>query len=375
MRVSERLDLGRLATSQLNKNLPVYRWFLFKEGFSRDLVFLLAKTFQLGQRDLILDPFCGSGTVPLACKQLGINCVSFDVHPIMLFASRVKIRDYDADEIKKESKRLLKLKFERPQFNLPDYLSRFFPVSVLEDIIFFKERILELKDENLRDFFLLALMNTAIRCSYAYKDGAVLKVRKRPLPYFRGEFRRRVAQMRHDLMRFDKKSCSIEIRRGDARRLELPDESVDAIITSPPYLGKTEYIHSFRIEQELFLDWEEDMSSFIQLGARDRGGDVDEVKEVVGELSEEALNYFVDMWAVLKEMYRVCKHNSKVALVTSDGCSREGVIEVCQRLSGLAEKVGFRAKKMIILNKRFCTAPSRRKLGVTNESLLVWEKS
>jgi tRNA G10 N-methylase Trm11 len=104
MRVSERPDLGKLATFQPNKNLPVYRWFLFKEGFSRDLVFLLAETFQLTQGDLVLDPFCGSGTVPLACKQLGINCVSFDVHPVMLFTSRVKVRDYDLDEIKRESK-------------------------------------------------------------------------------------------------------------------------------------------------------------------------------------------------------------------------------------------------------------------------------
>jgi ubiquinone/menaquinone biosynthesis C-methylase UbiE len=375
MRVSERPDLGKLATFQPNKNLPVYRWFLFKEGFSRDLVFLLAETFQLTQGDLVLDPFCGSGTVPLACKQLGINCVSFDVHPVMLFTSRVKVRDYDLDEIKRESKRLLKLKFERPQFSSSSFIARFFPRHVLEDIVFFKEKIAELKDEKLRDFFLLALMGAAMRCSYAYKDGAALKVRERRLPYFRGELRRRIAQMCYDLARFDKRSCSIEIKRGDARKLELPDESVDAVITSPPYLGKTEYIYSFRLERELFLNGEENTSSFIQLGARNWEKNINEVKEVVGELHGDSLNYFADMWAVLKEMYRVCKSNSKVGLVASDGCSSEGVIEVCHRLSELAERVGFRAKKMIILNKRFCTTPSRRKLGITNESLLLWEKS
>ena len=58
-KIRERLDMGNMATFIPNKHLPVYHWLYFKEGFSRERVFLLLERFS---PNWVLDPFCGAGT-------------------------------------------------------------------------------------------------------------------------------------------------------------------------------------------------------------------------------------------------------------------------------------------------------------------------
>ena len=374
MKIVEKLRLGRLATFLLNKRLPVYNWFQFKEGFSRDLVFLLAETWGLGGGDLVLDPFTGCGTTSLACQQLGIDSIGYDVHPIMLFASRVKLREYNVEELREAVRELVKSKFERPEVEAPGFVTRVFPKPVLEDITFFKRKILEVEDEGVREFLFLGLMNAAMRCSWARKDGAAIRVVKKPTPPLRKALRRQLLRMCNDVERFERKGSKATIERCDARKLKLEDESVDAVITSPPYLRKLEYIHAYRIEQ-----WLLDMGAPTPqqlIGVREEGAleNFSEVEEFVEGKPLEVKLYFNDMFAAIRELYRVCKPGARIALVTSDACSPEGVVEVCVPLSELAEKTGFKAKRMLVVNRRFCTTPARKKVGVTQEGLLLWEK-
>jgi hypothetical protein len=63
-----------------------------------------------------------------------------------------------------------------------------------------------------------------------------------------------------------------------------------------------------------------------------------------------------------------------VALVTSDAGFSDRVVEVCLPLSRLAEEVGFKARKMLVVNERFCTTPSRRKIGKMQEAIIFLEK-
>jgi len=374
VKIVEKLKLGKLATFLINKRLPVYNWFYFKEAFSRDLVFLLAETWGLGEGDLVLDPFVGCGTTPLACKQLGVDGIGYDVHPIMLFASRVKLRDYDVEELRAAVRVLMKSKFEKLEVEVPGFVARVFPKILLEDIAFFKREILEVENEKVREFLLLGLMNAAMRCSWAHKDGAAIRIFKKPVPPLRKALKRQLLCMCSDVERFKGKACKVTVEHCDARKLKLAEESVDAVVTSPPYLNKREYINAYRIEQQL-LGLDAPASDQL-IGVRE-GGAVEDFSEV-GEFVEgepiEAKLYFKDMFAVIKELYRVCKHGARVCLVASDGCFPEDVVDVCETLSRLAERAGFRAKRVIVVNKRFCTTPARKKVGIARESLLMWER-
>ncbi|MDI6643269.1 MAG: hypothetical protein QMD95_04375 [Candidatus Hodarchaeaceae archaeon] len=375
MKVVEKLQLGRLVTPIPDRRRPIYNWFPLKEAFSRDLVHLLAKTWGLGEGDLVLDTFCGVATAPLACKELGLDCVGFDVHPVLLFASQVKLRDYNVEELRVVARELVKSRYERQEIEAPSFVTRVFSKPALEDMTSFKRKILEVEDEGVRDFLLLGLVNAAMDCSWAYKDGAAIKVVKRPTPPLRKALERWLYGMCSDVEKFKAGAGKCRVERCDARKLKLEDESVDAVITSPPYLGKQEYIHAYRIEQWILGLEGPFADEFIGVRARDIGEeDFSEVAGFVEDKPLEARPYFKDMLLVLRELHRVCKRGARICFVTSDGCYPTGVVEVCETLSKLAERAGFRAKRVIIVNRRYCTTPRRKKLGVAREGLLLWEK-
>ncbi len=359
MKVTKRLALGKLATPLPDRQRPIYRWFQIKESFSSGLVHLLAETWGLRKGELVLDPFCGAGTTPLACKELGIDCVGFEAHPVFLFASCVKLNDYNGVEIREAVEKISSGKFEMAGSEIPAFIERLVQKRILDDVLSLKQKISEVEEQKTRDFLLLGLAASVFESGAVYRDGAVLKPGKGQVANVRHIFRRRLLEMCSDVEEFKGKPCDVRVERGDARNIGIGDCSVDAVITSPPYLQKREYSRAYSIEQWL-------------LGLE--GPKPEGLIGGLGETSEETENYFNDMRDVLNELSRVCKPGARICLVNSDGCSREGVVEVCLRLSEMAREAGFKPKQVVVVNERWCTTPSRRKLGIAKESLLVWEK-
>ncbi len=359
LKISRRLQLGRLVTPLPDRQRPIYRWFQIKESFSSGLVRLLAETWGLGKNELVLDPFCGAGTTPLACRELGIDCMGFEAHPVFLFASRVKLNEYKVEDLRQSVERISQEKFESADSEFPPFIKCLVPKNILADVLSIKQKILEIKEEKARDFMMLGLAASVFESGIVHRDGAVLKPGKGRIANVRNVFRRRLLEMCADVEQFKGKPCDVRVERGDARKIEMSDDSVDAVITSPPYLQKQEYSRAYSVEQWL-LGLEGPKPEEL-IGGR---GGPDEGTEI----------YFQDMRVVLEELSRVCRPGARVCLVVSDGCSPAGVVEACLRLSEMAREAGFKPKQVVVVNERWCTTPSRRKLGIARESLLVWEK-
>ena len=386
-------EWGPLATFIPNKDEPVYNWFYYKEGFAKELVTRLAEAFFLKRGMVVLDPFCGSGTTLLACKQMGMDSLGFDVHPVAVFAAKVKVRDYDSDKLRQEIKTLIKAKFRPPKVPSGGFARRFFHPRTLEDTLFFRNLILENHDRISRDFLLLGLMNVAIKCSYAYKDGAVVKVRKKPVPPLRDMLRRQLFRMAGEAERFkcgekasrdafQPKACETHASFGDSRSLPIEDGSVDCVITSPPYLNKIEYTKIYEIEHELFLNFLEErpaVRTYIGLSMGKLEKDMARLEkildyETVKALPAEAIPYLVDMFQSIEEMHRVCRAGAKLGIVVGNGCFPTGVVDSDILLSRMAESIGFTVDRIAVLNKRWCTRNRTEKVGILRESLLLWEK-
>jgi SAM-dependent methyltransferase len=373
VKFTEAPDLKELVTYIPNKIEPIHNWYYFKEGFSKKLVDNLIDKFDLDNRSLVLEPFCGSGTTVLTCKQRGIRSIGFDVSPFFVFISRVKTRDYDLEKLKKAVDEAISWKFERPS-KLPKekHIRKVFSRYTLEDTIFYKNKILEMDDEYSRDFLLLALVDSAIKSSWTIKDGAVVKIEKKGKPPLKKFFKYKIKKMYKDLKNSDMKPTETSIKMGDARNLELEDGSVDAVITSPPYLNKIEYSKIYDIETSLFFDFpERGMRSHI--GSRVDDIDVSEIG-LDNNLPLSAKAYFKDMNSVLEEMYRVCKDKAKLAIVIGGGCFPDRAIESDRIFAELAERVGFKVENILVARNSWCTRARTIKVGQIRESIILLEK-
>lgn len=379
MIVKEKPEWGELATFVPNKKLPVYNWFYYKEGYARDLVFELIEKFGLKKGQTVLDPFCGVGTTLLACRQKGLESVGFDVQPPAVFAATVKTRDYDLNALDDAGKELLMIRFTKPDFHTSNTLvKRAFNRHTLDDVIFFRDQIMKIEDNTIRDFLMLALINVTMKCSYAWKDGAVIKIKKHPVPPLRKFLKRQIGYMLKDLKKFQGMHAKCHVDFGDARKMKLEDNSIDAVITSPPYLNKIEYSKIYSIEEELFFSGLGLTSLRSHIGINpekvmEEKNKLEDITDVSG-FNPQTTAYFNDMYDVIRELGRVCKDGAKLGIVVGNGCFPDGVVDSDVILSRIAEHHGFSAKEILVLNKRWCTRNRVEKVGITRESLLLWEK-
>lgn len=373
MRTEERYDLGKLVTFKPNKRLPIYNWFHFKEAFSRDFVTLMLDQFDICEGDWVLDPFCGVGTTLLAAKEGGMNAIGVDAHPVLFFVSKVKTQNYSLETLREVKRDLFSRKFEKPEsIGTNPLLTRAFSRHALEDILFFKSEISKINDRSLRDLIVLALVVSAMRVSYAVKDGAVIRFFKKKHPPLKKVFRATVKRFARHLKKAEYKPCEIAVKQGDTRKLHfLEAECVDAIVTSPPYLNKLEYTRAFDVEQAL-------LKELIGLDSRKAylGANSEKNKDVFPRmrLPPVAENYFFDMELCLGEMYRVLRKGGRVALVVGQGVFPDGIVESDVLTAKLAERVGLSVEKRQIVNRRVATRDRTVKIGIALESVLLLTK-
>lgn len=80
-----------ISNSQDAVSLPRHRWYGVKEAFSPALVQAALDEVQLRSGDVVVDPFCGSGTVPLVASLNKQRAVAIEVNPFLAFVARTKL--------------------------------------------------------------------------------------------------------------------------------------------------------------------------------------------------------------------------------------------------------------------------------------------
>ncbi|MCG3131153.1 MAG: hypothetical protein FLDDKLPJ_01929 [Phycisphaerae bacterium] len=76
-----------------NVALGRYGWLRLTPAYSLHLVRELLK--QSGPDEIVLDPFSGTGTTPLACASLGIRCDAVDINPFLVWLGNLKLTRFD----------------------------------------------------------------------------------------------------------------------------------------------------------------------------------------------------------------------------------------------------------------------------------------
>lgn len=250
-----------------NKTLPLHRWVPWIAGFSSDFV-RDALTRYLNGKGTVLDPFSGVGTTLIEAFLLGHNVIGFEVNPYPALACRTKLHAY---RIATETLRYEILRFQ--EFYNEKFLSGFKPKSivpkgfktraefyspqVLHKVLIFQDFIDTIKSSDVQDLFKLAFASTMVRYSnYSYEPSLGRRVSsgKEEIKDFPvGQtILSKLWEMAHDIIWFQahlkNDRASVEVINDSFFQYEtyLTPESVDLIITSPPYLNNYHYNRNTR---------------------------------------------------------------------------------------------------------------------------------
>lgn len=367
------------------EDFAAHDWYRFVLSFPPHLVRDCLKRFGLNKRQRVLDPFCGTGTVLVECKKLGISSVGTEPHPMSHFASQVKA-DWAVDpeglwdharKIAERADVVLARQGLQHDVSLPLFRKdpqEPFTLRTLEDepfAILLKNSISPLPlhrvltlldaleqeaDERYMRHERLALAKTILLSSNLH-FGPEVGVRK-PLddaPVV-STWTDCVRTMSEDLSVLRRLSdVETIVHRADARRLSsvLEAGSVDAVITSPPYPNEKDYTRTTRLESVLlgFIRTKADLRSLKQdlLRSNTRGvykhdqddrwvAEHDEIQGIADAIEARRIElgktsgfermyarvtklYFGGMARHLSDLRKVLRRDARLAYVVGDQAS------------------------------------------------------
>lgn len=384
MKYSNVPELGPYFTFSPSKKLPVYNWFYYKEAFSPELVEFFLNKFNL-KNGKIIDPFCGIGTTLLYAKSRGFDSYGTDASSLAYFVSKVKCDNYSEKDLVDSKSELKNLFSEIPKIHVSykwdwelfDPLT-IFPKSSINFIIKAKSLISRIENKKIQHLFLLALLSIIPQCSLLKKDGGVLKFDKRKgtIPA-KHAFKRKVKRMIKDLENNSLSGPTPTIEIGDARKINLKDNSADAVITSPPYLNNIDYTKIYGLELTL-LSGNPNLPKTIRKNSlRSFHSSFEIEKKVPKEVEEFGIKYpligayFSDMEQVLKETHRILKPDSSAVFIVGNSIMYNTHILVDEILAEIGERIGFETEIITSL-KRLASTPKSK--VETRESAVVLKK-
>lgn len=225
----------------------------------------------------IADPFCGSGTVLLEAVLAGYDAIGADPNPLARLISRVKTRPIEIDRIKRALVNVSTWSSSMKDAEVPPIVNvrYWYSSRIVDGLAKLRASVARLRSEDVREFMQACLSVCARRLSYADPRLSVpVKIyRSRKLkygPHFR-QLNNHLRFLRHvDVSAFFNNIAIRNMDRvtalngsltrrpnvsilNDARSLEheVAPNSIDLVITSPPYLGAQKYIRS----SALSLGW------------------------------------------------------------------------------------------------------------------------
>jgi len=309
-------------------NQYLTHWYYpYKAKFHPQMIKALINWMGLEKGQKLLDPFSGSGTALVEARLIGIDSIGVDVDPFCTFMSKVKTdlldlspQQLEAVEFKTAFEYFKSFKGKSSEAGLGRFVeTNATPKSPFHGL-----------DERIHDFYLLSYL-------YALSDYTYIK-RKMWTGFVENTSRMIKSIRTFDALKrqLNLQMGGVQVKNGDARFLQqagVGKESIDGIVTSPPYSIAVDYIAL-------------DLHTFKYLGI-DPQGLQDKLVGLKGRHQERVRIYFEDMKLAFQSMYDVLKRRAYCAVVIGDVTFEGKKLSITQKFIETAEKIGFRSINLI----------------------------
>ncbi len=290
--------------------------------------------------DTVLDPFCGCGTTLVESVVSSRYSYGYDINPISIMISMAKVRRLDPSLLS-EAFDQIQIQFsevmaEPPENERIDYWYREEQKDELAKLL---QVIRNFENSDIRRFFLCGFSNILKNCSiWHQKSNKPTRDFKKKVPDVMRTFNRQIRMMQKGNMAFwelmNEYTFSANAECRDSRKLPLVNESVDLVVTSPPYVTSYEYGDLHQLSM-LWLEGLEDLKSFrerfIGSALRRIESEKEEYETLTrsslaaeigknlerknGKTASSVVSYFQSMYEIWTELYRVLRVGGKVCIV------------------------------------------------------------
>jgi hypothetical protein len=336
----------------------------------------LEATSKLPAGSVVLDPMTGSGTAVRFASERGHHGLAFDRDPLAVLMTSVWTTPVCPKQLRRRALQVSQnaVRVNASEINLPwidddeettEFISYWFGRSQRDDL-----RRLASVLQHCRGPIADALRLALSRIIITKKRGASLawdvshsrphkKIEKNDFDVI-PEFKRSVEFVARRL------ECqpplgNVRVGVGDARNLHsVKDQSVDAVLTSPPYLNAIDYMRGHKFS----LVWLGHSISRLRatrsgnIGSEkypDRGIDVTAADSICHTLEAThrlpardhgiLQRYVIDLSKMMSELTRVLKPNGKAILVIGNSCVKEVLIDNALAVRTAAIQAGLKPTK------------------------------
>ena len=400
---SSGIVVNRLAA----EDRAIHDWYRFVLSFPPHLVREYLEKFEITPDMTVLDPFCGTGTTLVECKKLSISSVGIEPNNMAHFASATKTNwQAPANQLLEVADCIARRTWQRlstekigaelrtlPPDSLRIILTNSISPLPLHKTLVLLENIEELSPIHLKSYFKVALASALVGSIGNLRFGPEVGVSKKlktdaPVVEL---WLSKVQNIAKDLKSFyNLANVPTKVYQSDARNLStvIEQNSVDAVITSPPYPNEKDYTRTTRLESVLlgFLNSREELrtlkKSLLRSNTRNvyKGDDDSKwivhhleiqriAEEIEGRRIEMGKNsgfeklyhkvtklYFGGMARHLSALKEVLKPGARLAYVVGDQASYLRVmIRTGQLLAQIAEDLGYEVLSIDLFRTRIST--------------------
>ena len=422
MSYSTQKKKGEEKNSIYPEDLPIHRWYRFVLSYPPHLVRNYINEFDITDEDKVLDPFCGTGTTVVECKKQGVPSLGFERMPVVHFGAQTKV-DWDispeglvnhaeniaestndllAEEevnddpifepLDKDTPELRKVGESKDRLLIKDSLNP----KPMHKVLALQEVMRKNGDPRFLDHMRLALAKELVytigNLRFGPEVGVSQKKKKegdRPVvkPWLEA-----VRTMSEDLKEVhEKKDVPADVRLVDSRVLEqeIKPDSIDAVITSPPYPNEKDYSRTVRLESVMlgFMEDRDDLQTQKKglIRSNTRGVYVDDeddkwlkdyprVKKLADRIEEKRKElgktsgfekyyhrvvrlYFGGMTKHLKDLREALRPGANLAYVVGDQASYFQIpIRTGEILADIADQIGYEVEEIELFRTRQATA-------------------